>query len=274
MSAQFCRIGTSQFAMIRFLLPLAVLLLFFLRLRGQEKLFLQPGSPLITNYTAQDYLEAGKNRDMAQGKDGRMYFANNYGLVEFNGYDWQRIGQPLNQSELRSFLILEDRIYIGGTAEIGFFKRNGNGTTTYTLLNDVLIEDDFVFSDVREIAAFEEHVFFLTDNGMMVYEGDSVRVWEKGVSFRATASGIEELYFAANERGLYTFSDGGLIQIADAEKFAGMQIEFLLSIAPETFLIGTSTKGVLRYQDNSLEVWNEKRKYFFSGQPSTARHDL
>ena len=72
----------------------ALLLLLSLICHAQKAAVPRLGSPLITNYASDFYSVAGKNWEIAQGQDGKMYFANNYGLVEFDGYDWERVGQP------------------------------------------------------------------------------------------------------------------------------------------------------------------------------------
>lgn len=232
-------------------------------LLGQSNLTLPFGSPFITNYADENYLQAGKNWDIAQAENGLLYFANDYGLIEFDGYNWQRIGQPNNQSELRSFAIDGHRIYIGGTAEIGFFEKNEMGRFIYTELNHLLTDNSFSFNDVRNIAIFKEYVFFLTDNGILIYKDDHITILGQGISFRAFTFGIDELVFGANETGLFRFIDNELIPISNKNDFVGLQIEFLLTTQPDTYLVGTNTKGVFQYKGGKLNIWNDKNQALF-----------
>jgi len=230
---------------------------------GQLSPSLPIGSPFITNYADDTYLEVGKNWDISQAENGSMYFANNYGLIEFDGYEWTRIGQPNNQSELRSFAINENRIYIGGTAEIGYFEKEEAGNFVYTELNHLIADNSISFNDVWDIAIFKERVFFLTDNGILMYANGSIEILGRGHSFRTSAHGINELVFGANEAGLFRFINNELIPISNKNDFAHLQIEFLLITEPNTYLIGTNTQGVWQYKEGKLTIWNAANQSFF-----------
>ncbi len=234
-------------------------------LSGQDANYQPLGSPFITNYASEFYSVAGKNWDIGQGEDGKMYFANNYGLVEFNGYDWQRIGQPLNQSELRSFALTAERIYIGGTSEIGYFDRNSRGQLNYHILNDLILDTLFTFNDVRAICAFQERVFFLTDQGIMMYEeqNHSIALLGQGIPFRAWTSGRDEIVFAANQVGIYRFQEDSLIHISDYEGYPDLHVEFIQSIRPDTYLIGTDKSGVLIFDQGICKPWNTGNQDYF-----------
>ncbi|MBX2870960.1 MAG: hypothetical protein KTR30_02645 [Saprospiraceae bacterium] len=232
---------------------------------GQEASSLPLGSPFITNYASEFYSVAGKNWDIGQGEDGKMYFANNYGLVEFNGYDWQRIGQPLNQSELRSFALTAERIYIGGTSEIGYFDRNSRGQLNYHILNDLILDTAFAFNDVRAICTYQERVFFLTDQGIMMYkeQSDSISLLGRGIPFRAWSSGRDEIVFAANEAGIYRFQNDDLVLLSDYQTYPNLHVEFIQSIRPGTYLIGTDKSGVLIFEQGKIRIWNPLNQEHF-----------
>lgn len=240
-------------------------LVFFQLLLGQNTPATPLGSPFITNYANEFYSVAGKNWDLGQGEDGKMYFANNYGLVEFNGYDWQRIGQPLNQSELRSFALAGERIYIGGTSEIGYFDRNSRGQLRYHILNELISDSLFNFNDVRAICSYQEQVFFLTDQGIMIYdeEGHSISILGKGIPFRAWTSGRDEIVFAANGAGIFGYQDDELTQISDYQAYPNLHIEFIQSIRPGTYLLGTDKSGVLIFENGSIKPWNPRNQEYF-----------
>ena len=237
--------------------------LFSLPAFSQQTGSLPLGSPFITSFSDDIYLQAGKNWDIAQGEDGKMYFANNYGIVEFDGYEWERLGQPVNLSELRSFAVHGEQIYMGGTSEIGRFERTGSGTLSYTVLNDRICDSAYSFDDVRGITAFKDKVFFLTDNGIMLMEQDSIRVFGEGIPFQVYTHGIEELVFASSEKGLYRFTEGDFQHLTPNGEFDGIQVDFIMTINPGEYLVGTNDRGVLTFANGRLNLWNRKNQPFF-----------
>ena len=58
------------------------------------------GTPFIQNYFKKDYHGGLQTWGIAQDKAGVMYFANNDGLLTFNGTEWQTIPLP-NKTNLR-----------------------------------------------------------------------------------------------------------------------------------------------------------------------------
>ena len=84
---------------------------------GQEQI----GRPFITNYSYQEYESHPTNWWALEDKDGIMYFANNDGLLQFDGVNWNII--DINDSGARC-LVQDDKgtIFVGGGGEIGYLK--------------------------------------------------------------------------------------------------------------------------------------------------------
>src|SRR6476660_6684613 len=93
---------------------LSVFLVFSVTVWGQNTI----GLPQVTNFTNTAFKGGTQTWDIKQDKDGRMYFANNEGLLIYDGSYWKLYPQP-NKSTLRSIAIDKDRIYAGGQDELG-----------------------------------------------------------------------------------------------------------------------------------------------------------
>ena len=87
----------------------------------------QIGLPQIINFSSENYHAGAQNWKIDQDEQGIMYFANNEGLLTFNGGNWQLYQLP-NKTNLRSVAIAKNgRIYVGGQDEIGFFYPDQTG---------------------------------------------------------------------------------------------------------------------------------------------------
>src|SRR5438552_3603602 len=85
------------------------------------------GIPAIINYSKQDYHAGSQNWDIQQDSDGILYFANNDGLLSYDGNFWRIYPLP-NHTIVRSLAIGADhRIFVGGQGEIGYFFPGANG---------------------------------------------------------------------------------------------------------------------------------------------------
>ena len=137
-----------------------ILLLFPLAIGAQNTI----GLPEIINYSKNQYNAGAQPGDLRQDKLAVIYFANNEGLLTFDGKSWQLYPLP-NKTIVRSVLIGEDgKIYVGGQDELGYFSPNSFGKLVFTSLIKVIPAADRNFGDVWDIVSFKKGVYFRTSN--------------------------------------------------------------------------------------------------------------
>ena len=100
--------------------------------------------PPIWNFRPSDYGADTQNWAVDQTDRGWIYFANNGGLLEFNGVSWNRYYAP-NGSALRSVHTVGNRVYTGCYMEFGYWEQDAVGRQAYTSLSaslaDTLLPD-------------------------------------------------------------------------------------------------------------------------------------
>ena len=135
------------------------------------------GIPNIVNYSKMAYQAGSQNWNIVQDKKGIMYFANNEGLLSFDGTYWRTYPLP-NKTIVRSVAIGDDnKIYVGGQKEIGYFSSGANGDIVYTSLNKLLNKNDNDFADVWNICFFDGHVFFRSNKKIFNYHNNKIVVY-------------------------------------------------------------------------------------------------
>ena len=70
--------------------------------------------PIVTNFTTADYGDNAGNQNWCgtQGANGEMYFANNRGVLIYDGDRWRQEKIPSN-ALVRSVFYDNNRIYVG-----------------------------------------------------------------------------------------------------------------------------------------------------------------
>ena len=127
------------------------------------------GVPPIWHFSKKIYGAATQNWDAAQDAQNRIYFANNDGLLRYDGTRW--ICLPVaNHTIVRSIAIDGDgRIFTGAQSEIGYFFPDERGVLSYTSLVGLLPPDQRSFEDVWDIVLHEGHAFFRTNRAVIEY---------------------------------------------------------------------------------------------------------
>jgi DNA-binding CsgD family transcriptional regulator len=122
------------------------------------------GLPDVINYSKQTYGGGLQNWDFKQDKNGIIYVANNEGLLSFDGRNWHTYPLP-NKTIVRSAETgYDNKVYVGGQDEIGYFAPASNGQLRYHSIIDLLPAKDKSFGDVWDIISFENSIFFRSNN--------------------------------------------------------------------------------------------------------------
>ena len=116
-------------------------------------------SPPIQNFKPRQYSGENQNWSITQDNSGKLYFANNHHLLEYNGVSWKSYESP-NNSVLRSLLAVDNKVYTGCFMEFGYWQRDNKGILHYTSLaqqvKDQIIEDEQFWN----IYAVENQILF------------------------------------------------------------------------------------------------------------------
>ena len=108
-------------------------------------------------------MAANQNWMLGQADNGWMYFANNHGLLEFDGVFWNTY--PIeNDTKLRSLKITNQRIYVGGLGQFGYFEPDNYGRLQYTCLSKEM-EKEGIIARTRGKQDARQTIVSLTGKG-------------------------------------------------------------------------------------------------------------
>ncbi|MFD0794876.1 triple tyrosine motif-containing protein [Mucilaginibacter litoreus] len=129
------------------------------------------------NYEKRQYNAGTQNWKIRQDAEGRMYFANNEGVLVFDGQYWQLYPLP-NRTIVRSLEFGKDkRLYVGGQDEIGYFSPDKNGVLVFTSIKSLIPQADQEFSDVWDIVSYGDDVFFRSHDKIFKYVDGKISVY-------------------------------------------------------------------------------------------------
>ncbi|MEL6865061.1 MAG: hypothetical protein AAFP19_11605 [Bacteroidota bacterium] len=169
------------------------------------------GNPFINNFSRKVYQGGTENWDIHQdNKRGIMYFANFDGLLEYDGDQWQ-IYELNNRTIARSLLILENRIYVGGQGDFGFFAPDSLGSLKYhSLIPLITVEADRNFDDIWNI-----HNARNKNMGLIFVSPERIFVFkEERISVIEPLKNQFEFSFYPGRKNLFVYEKGiGLLTI-------------------------------------------------------------
>ncbi|MGZ8538304.1 MAG: two-component regulator propeller domain-containing protein, partial [Flavisolibacter sp.] len=226
------------------------------------------GLPDITNYNKKKYGGGTQNWDIKKDKNGILYFANNEGLLTFDGSYWKIHPLP-NKSIVRSVEISEDnKVYVGGQEELGYFYPDKNGSLVYTSLKPLIPKDQVSFADVWDVIAFENQVFFRSNRKIFQYAYERITVFSS-VDWRFMGLSNGRLVAQDYQRDLLTFRDGVWMPFIKSSSLTGdFFIRASVDIGIDSTLIATKNgifllnkDKILPFKTHDLNIIDEKKVY-------------
>ncbi|WP_449404080.1 triple tyrosine motif-containing protein [Flavobacterium hydrophilum] len=106
---------------------------------------------------------------ISQDDQNIIYFANNEGLLEYNGTNWELYPTP-NETIMRSVKVIDNKIYTGCYMNFGYWTRQSDGKLKYTSLSDTIknkILDDEQFWNILK---YDQWILFQSLNRIYIYD--------------------------------------------------------------------------------------------------------
>src|SRR3984957_3923568 len=166
------------------------------------------GLPAIRNYTSAESHAGVGTWDIAQDSLGRLYFANDGGLLTYDGAHWQRYALP-NRAAIRSLAIDEaGRVYVGGADEIGFFSPGDGGVLQYHSLKEKLPVVAQQFADIWNITLYRGGVFFRTNEAIIRWQDGVMRVFDAPDNWQLMTVADTSLFAVDKTSGVEVYRGG------------------------------------------------------------------
>lgn len=215
------------------------------------------GTPLVRNYNT-SAIQAGIQTWMIDiGSSGLAYFANNDGVLEFDGLSWRTYPLPDN-SVVRSVKVTSDgRIYAGGHNEFGYFQANKSGKLVYHSLHQLLPGQYRDCDEIWKIHALDKGIVFQSFLQIMIYRNDTIEVIEAPGVFHFSFLVNDELYVNDQTYGLHKLENKKLVRLRGTEALTGKLIWAMLPQG-NNILIATADEGIYIYDGNKLTPWSNR----------------
>ncbi|MFD0779173.1 two-component regulator propeller domain-containing protein [Flavobacterium myungsuense] len=220
--------------------------------------------PPILKYSPVTYGAGNQNWMISQDKNNFVYFANNDGLLEFNGSSWTLFPSP-NETILRSVKVIDKKIYTGCYMEFGFWTKQVNGLLKYTSLSSKIksqILDDEQFWNILN---YDQWVVFQSLNRIYIYDtktGSFNIISPKNSIFKSYST-ISSIYFQTYNEGLFEIENGKSKLVSNNPILLNNRIVNVFSIE-DGLIIQTEWNGFYKLINGTLSKFTTDADSEFS----------
>lgn len=234
----------------RAIVSLLMLLVFNVASFSQNKTL--QGLPFIQNYGPDTYDGGIQNWSIVQHQNGLLYVANNLGLLEYDGHNWDMYAVE-NRTKVRSIFVDQDnRIYVGSQRDFGYFSPNEVGQLQYTSLADSLPSQFRDFDETWKVYGMDNKIYFCTFSEIFIYDGNDITTVSSDFPLEISFLHENQLYTQEWGKGLSKLQENELELIPGGEFFREKRISNIFKYDNSSWLISTFTDGIFMYENSRI----------------------
>jgi len=211
--------------------------------------------PPVMAYNPDIYEAQNQNWSISQTSDQIMYFANNSGLLEYDGMNWSNYPVPDN-SIVRSVKAIGNRIFTGSYMDFGVWDRNSKGVLEYTSLVqklDVKLIEDEQFWDIIKLDDWL--IFQSLSRIYLVNEQTKETTFINSDYVISNIFEVEGvLFFNQLNKGLYKILDGNVELVSDDPRLKSGNIAGVFE-HNDQLLVLTASNGFYFLNNKKLTQW-------------------
>lgn len=212
------------------------------------------GLPIIAHFAKSIYGAGTQNWSIAQDSRGFMYFANNNGLLRFDGNHWDLFPLPNNQL-VRSVFCSGDTVFVGAFEEFGYFVYTRENDLVYHSLTELVSKTEQKFDEAWRIFRIGGALIFQTFTHVLEYRNGKVDAYRapEQLQFSFTFGGK---YFVQGKEGnIYRFTNGSFVPFDDKGALQGKQVWACFELADRKIILATINHGVWVYDGLTFTPW-------------------
>lgn len=224
----------------------------------QQSIFAAWNVP-ISHYTPSNYEAGTQNWQILTAANGWLYAANNNGLLEYDGSQWQTYGMPYS-NVLRSIALYHNQaVFAGGTNDFGVYSPTDKGELEYRSLLEYIDWDESDFGEVWAICCLDKQVYFFMRHWIVsgeVQYTDSIALTNVRTQYIPhrifCAQEVDGAIYVGTDNGLYILSGMRLNRINGSDICASYEIRGIQPLDSQSLLIGTDLGGLFIYDGTQV----------------------
>ena len=218
-------------------------------------------TPRTKVFTVADYLAENQNWDIAQSPGGILFVANSGGVLRYDGLNWS-VHQLPARPTVRTVTWHDDRLYVGGYGEFGYFRMHDGRVGSYVSLSGTLPPPE-QGEEIWNIEIIGEGaVVFQSFTRLYWYDGSEVRTEAPGDLMFAHAA-ADKLWVPVTGEGIYRYTAAGRAHLLPGSDPGAPIVSVAETDAAPIVATG---ERILRYAADGYRTWSAEADRLLAGQ--------
>ncbi len=175
------------------------------------------GAPVIHNYETEQFKALSQNWAAVQDRRGIMYFANNAGILEFDGQHWRLIPVPGNATVRDLTFGPDGTLYYGSVDDFGYLAASSTGDAFAVSLGEAIPAGARAFADVWQVVSAADGIYFLTRSRIFRLHGGRITVLPGRFASSQACLLNGSVFYADMDKGLCLLAGDEVLPISQLD---------------------------------------------------------
>ncbi|MCQ2351357.1 MAG: LuxR C-terminal-related transcriptional regulator [Paludibacteraceae bacterium] len=212
----------------------------------------------VTNYSTEIYNAGTQNWCIRTHTNGWVYFANNDGLLEYDGKNWETYKIEAANAVVRAIEIdyANNMIYAGGDNEYGYYSPNALGALEYHSMYKELPDSLKEIGQVWGIITDDNCIYVRSDYKLLKHNtnGTVTEIQTKGHVYGIVKSG--GTIFVESQNGLGILTGNKINSVQGNELIKDKVVRSVCSYINGGVLVATQKDGIYIYDGESIKPFH------------------
>lgn len=217
----------------------------------------------VYNFSPDTYNALAQNLSIAEDPRGILYFANNLGVLEYDGVTWEliRTFSPVKSVACDH----HGRVYVGCDNEFGYLVPDSIGKLQFKTLKDFLPDESLDFGEIRHLFIQNERTIFQCNDFVFIWANNTIKVIEPENQIHESFLIDSILYADIQEVGLSYLDSDTFKLLPNGEDLKGKSVYGIVEIAPEKLIIAAQTSGLYLLEFTAADRSSSRIKKIATG---------
>jgi signal transduction histidine kinase/CheY-like chemotaxis protein/ligand-binding sensor domain-containing protein len=231
------------------------------------------GSKLfLRHFKASDYRADAQNWDIAQDSSGLIYVANSSGVLQYDGYRWNRIPLP-NHNGARQVTYYNDTLFVGGNGTWGYLQPDSTGRPEFVSMRKK--------TEALGINLKATWQLIGTSHGLYIQSGYRLMRWNKGQLYAfpdsLTAWSVfwsgKHLFVYSSNHTLVEIKGKSAVPFYDGDGLKNKYIRAGLHVQGDSLALFTSKEAFI-LENGKVRPWKTEADSLFENSWILQAHHL
>ncbi len=214
--------------------------------------YVSANQPYVRNFSRNDYKSGTQNWAIAQDSNNVMYFANNNGLLIYDGKNWNTV--PIRNGTKVMSLVYdgEGRFYATTFNEFGYFERSKQGRIEYYSISESFGVKSESSNEIFHVSLNKKNVYFQGERNIYRFDGKSLATLNFKEKIDVSAIVHDVLFVSAQNAGLFMLNGNIFMSISGSEFIKNKKVVAILPYDKSKVLFVTAFDGVFLYDGRTF----------------------